>query len=78
MVANKIYIYVVSNQLVHNGTPSCLLSFKLNFNSTTCGHSLFTKFRDSDAIVLLVYVDDITIVGNNIKEISNITKLFDD
>ncbi|XP_021991814.1 uncharacterized mitochondrial protein AtMg00810-like [Helianthus annuus] len=48
---------------------------KLGFNQSKCDHSMFIKSNNSVFIVLLVYVDDIVLTGNNPDEINNIRNL---
>jgi len=38
-------------------------------------HSLFIKIHHTNITVILVYVDDLVLTGNNTKEIAHITKL---
>ena len=45
---------------------------KFGFCNTKSDASLFTRFTNSSAIYILVYVDDILITGNNPTEISNL------
>lgn len=40
-------------------------NFELVFSSTYVDYSLFTLYRDKSHIFILVYVDDIIVIGNN-------------
>ncbi|KAJ0912392.1 putative RNA-directed DNA polymerase [Helianthus annuus] len=46
--------------------------YELGFVQSKCDHLMFVKSVDSVFIVLLVYVDDILITGNNENEIENV------
>ncbi|KAJ0703042.1 putative RNA-directed DNA polymerase [Helianthus annuus] len=50
----------------------------VGFVQSCCDHSLYTLSKDSVFVILLVYVDDIIITGNNNNEISQIKKLLSD
>ncbi|WVZ22776.1 hypothetical protein V8G54_001320 [Vigna mungo] len=54
-----------------------LSSFLLshNFIQTSGDHSLFTYHDDTTLTILLIYVDDIILTGNNMHTIDNITSL---
>jgi hypothetical protein len=43
------------------------------FTQSKSNYSLFTKVQDSSFLALLIYVDDIVIVSNDAKPISNLT-----
>ncbi|KAJ0754023.1 putative RNA-directed DNA polymerase [Helianthus annuus] len=45
------------------------------FKQSKCDHSLFIKSTNSVFLVLLVYVDDIVLTGNDISEIDKVKKL---
>jgi Reverse transcriptase (RNA-dependent DNA polymerase) len=49
---------------------SYLISY--NFLISNADHSLFWKLDGIDTTLVLVYVDDIIIIGNNIEEIRKI------
>ena len=45
------------------------------FNNTMSDHFIFVKkFGDSDFVILLLYVDDMLIVGQDTSEIDNLMK----
>ncbi|KAK9063310.1 hypothetical protein SSX86_017180 [Deinandra increscens subsp. villosa] len=48
--------------------------YELKFVQSKCDHSLFIKSSKDVFIVLLVYVDDIILTGNNITEIEYVKK----
>nr|KYP45709.1 Retrovirus-related Pol polyprotein from transposon TNT 1-94 [Cajanus cajan] len=47
------------------------------YHQSASDHSLFLKFSDSSTTAILIYVDDIVLVGNNLSEIQLITGLLD-
>ncbi|KAJ0913978.1 putative RNA-directed DNA polymerase [Helianthus annuus] len=47
---------------------------KLGFVQSLCDHSLFVLSKDKVFVVLLVYVDDIVITGNDVSEITQVKK----
>ena len=45
------------------------------FNKTMCDHCVFVKnFGDNDFIIILLYVDDILIVGEDANKIDNLKR----
>ena len=45
------------------------------YRKTTFAHCVFVqKFSDDDFVILLLYVDDILIVGRNVPRIDNLKK----
>ena len=48
-----------------------------SFQEASADHSLFLSFIGNSTTVLLVYVDDIVLIGNNIDAIRHITALLD-
>ena len=48
-----------------------------DFRQSSANHSLFLHFHNNDITVVLVYVDDIILAGNNLDTIAHITKLLD-
>ena len=48
-----------------------------DFRQSSADHSLFLHFHNNDITVVLVYVDDIILAGNNLDTIVHITKLLD-
>ena len=56
-----------------------LYSFLIShdFRQSSADHSLFLHFHNNDITVVLVYVDDIILAGNNLDTIAHITKLLD-
>ena len=49
---------------------------EFGFQSTKCDHSLFTRFIKGSTIYVLVYVDDILVVGSHPQDVKNlITRL---
>ena len=65
MVSNKLHVPSIYGQIVQ------YLSF-CGFNSSSSNPSLFVKFTSSMYIVLLLYVDDMIITGDNNAEISQL------
>ena len=51
--------------------------FTHNFTQTAADHSLFVKFVDNRITILLVYVDDIILTGNDQSSIDQITSQLD-
>ncbi|KAJ0752905.1 putative RNA-directed DNA polymerase [Helianthus annuus] len=47
---------------------------KMGFVQSLCDHSLFVLSKDKVFVVLLVYVDDIVITGNNVSEITQVKR----
>jgi len=47
------------------------------YTQSLADHSLNLKFNDSSIIVLLIYVDDVILAGNDMKEINDITNFLD-
>ena len=46
-----------------------------DFNKTTCDHCVFVKkFSDNGLIILLLYVDDMLIVGQDSRKIGNLMR----
>jgi Reverse transcriptase (RNA-dependent DNA polymerase) len=43
-----------------------------NFTVSSADHSLFIKRNDNSTTIVLVYVDDIIIIGNDQGEINNV------
>jgi len=44
-----------------------------NYSISVVGHSLFLKYNNDKLIVILVYVDDLVLTGDDTKEINTIT-----
>jgi len=64
--------------------PSRQWYFKLSeflcshgYNQSFADHSLYLKFINSHIIALLIYVDDVILVGDDIAKINSITNLLD-
>jgi len=69
---------MVSNKQVDNGLPNFLLfSRALVFLQFVFYHSLFVKRTENNFTALLVYVDDIILVGNSIFDITEVTQFLD-
>ncbi|WVZ14716.1 hypothetical protein V8G54_012282 [Vigna mungo] len=47
------------------------------FLQSASDHSLFTKHTNSNVTILVIYVDDIVLTGNDLTEITHITHLLD-
>ena len=47
---------------------------KIGFKRCEADHCCYVKFFDNSYIILLLYVDDMLIVGSSIKEINNLKK----
>ncbi|WVZ04925.1 hypothetical protein V8G54_018271 [Vigna mungo] len=47
------------------------------FLQSASNHSLFTKHTNSNVTILVIYVDDIVLTGNDLTEITHITHLLD-
>ena len=47
---------------------------KIGFKRCETDHCCYVKFFDNSYIILLLYVDDMLIVGSSIKEINNLKK----
>jgi Reverse transcriptase (RNA-dependent DNA polymerase) len=63
----SIYGLKQSPRAWYKKLSSYLISY--NFQISSADHSLFSKRSDNWIIVILVYVDDIIIMGNNLEEI---------
>jgi ribosomal protein S3 len=47
---------------------------KINFAKSSADSSMFVKHSQNFTIIILVYVNDIIIIGNNNEEIENVKK----
>ena len=47
---------------------------RIGFKRCEADHCCYVKFSDNSYIILLLYVDDILIVGSSIEEINNLKK----
>jgi Reverse transcriptase (RNA-dependent DNA polymerase) len=63
----SIYGLKQSSRAWYDKLNSYLLS--CDFKVSNAGHSLFSKINNCTTIIVLVYVDDIIITGNDMKEI---------
>ncbi|XP_035842124.1 uncharacterized protein LOC110922450 [Helianthus annuus] len=51
---------------------------KIGFKQSLCDHSLFILCKDFVVVILLVYVDDIVLAGNDVNEMGKVKKLLSD
>ncbi|GKA00332.1 ribonuclease H-like domain-containing protein [Tanacetum coccineum] len=65
---NNDFLYRDLEEDVHMTIPQGFAD-KDNKNKSADDHSLFTKSKDNKFIALLVYVDDIVVIGNCVNEI---------
>ena len=50
--------------------------YRTGFKRCEADHYFYVKFFDNSYIILLLYVDDMLIVGSSTKEINNLKKQF--
>ena len=48
--------------------------YRIGFKRCEANHYYYVKFSDNSYIILLLYVDDMLIVGSSIEEINNLKK----
>nr|KYP62386.1 hypothetical protein KK1_016918 [Cajanus cajan] len=75
VVARSLYGLKQASRQWYAQLSSFLLTH--GFKPSASDHSLFLKHSASSITILLIYVDDIILAGNNLAEITSITLLLD-
>ena len=77
VLSAKALVHITPNKMVlsrgRTGTYFSNTLYKLGYNQGQADHTLFTKIgRDGKRTILIVYVDDIIITGDNHQEIQQL------
>lgn len=64
--ANSTNLYIVLNKLATNGIPNSPIHFFTKVTQAALDQSLSTKKTASSCTSLLIYVDDIILIGSNL------------